>query len=117
MGGAGGLLEGSLADNVTFIGSYRRSYLDIISDAINAGSYKNALEYVIIAQKLEPLNPDVYRMKALLHESLGDPKKAIISWEKCILYSNNKDIKSFHKYPEKANKIGIFACCNYTTLN
>ena len=64
------------------------------SDAINAGSYKNALEYVIIAQKLEPLNPDVYRMKALLHESLGDPKKAIISWEKCILYSNNKDIKS-----------------------
>ena len=58
------------------------------------GSYKNALEYVIIAQKLEPLNPDVYRMKALLHESLGDPKKAIISWEKCILYSNNKDIKS-----------------------
>ena len=64
------------------------------SDAINAGSYKSALEYVIIAQKLEPLNPDVYRMKALLHESLGDPKKAIISWEKCILYSNNKDIKS-----------------------
>jgi len=64
------------------------------SDAINTGSYKNALEYVIIAQKLEPLNPDVYRMKALLHESLGDPKKAIISWEKCILYSNDKDIKS-----------------------
>ena len=37
MGGAGGLVEGSLTDDVTFIGSYRRSYLDIISEAINAG--------------------------------------------------------------------------------
>ena len=68
------------------------------SDAINAGSYKNALEYVIIAQKLEPLNPDVYRMKALLHESLGDPKKAIISWEKCIFILIIKILNQKQKY-------------------
>tara|TARA_B100001996_G_scaffold334495_1_gene284647 strand:- start:1415 stop:1720 length:306 start_codon:yes stop_codon:yes gene_type:complete len=64
------------------------------SDAINSGLYVNALAYVIEAQKLEPFNPDVYRMKALLHESLGEPKKAIIAWEKCKKYSDNKEIKS-----------------------
>ena len=64
------------------------------SNAINAGLYENALKYVIAAQNLEPLNPDVYRMKALLHESLGEPKKAIIAWKKCMLYSKNKDIIS-----------------------
>jgi len=64
------------------------------SDAINAGLYKNALKYVIEAQKLEPFNPDVYRMKALLHESLGEQKKAIIAWKKCIQYSISKEIKS-----------------------
>ena len=37
MGGAGGLVEGPLTEDVSFIGSYRRSYLDIISEAINAG--------------------------------------------------------------------------------
>ena len=64
------------------------------SDAINAGLYENALKYVITAQELEPLNPDVYRMKALLHESLGEPKKAILAWKKCILHSKNKEIIS-----------------------
>ena len=53
-----------------------------------------ALKYVIDAQKLEPFNPDVYRMKALLHESLGEQKKAIKAWEKCIQYSKSKEIKS-----------------------
>lgn len=36
-GGAGGLIEGPITKNITFIGSYRRSYLDLVSDAINAG--------------------------------------------------------------------------------
>ena len=36
MGGAGGLIEGPLGRRMTYIASYRRSYLDLIADAINA---------------------------------------------------------------------------------
>ena len=36
MGGAGALIEGPINNNLTYIASYRRSYLDVIADAINA---------------------------------------------------------------------------------
>ena len=64
------------------------------SAAINSGLYENALKHVAEAQKLDPSNPDVYRMKALLHESLGESIKAITAWEKCIKYSKDKTIIS-----------------------
>ena len=37
MGGLGGFLEGPLSQNISYIASYRRSYLNLLADAINAG--------------------------------------------------------------------------------
>ena len=37
MGGLGGFLEGPFSQNISYIASYRRSYLNLLADAINAG--------------------------------------------------------------------------------
>ena len=76
MGGAGGLLEGSVADDITFIGSYRRSYLDIISDAINAGGglprygdFQGKLKY-------NPSHYDAYTILFINGNSLYEREKS-----------------------------------------
>ena len=63
------------------------------SAALNAGLYEKALLHAKTAQKENPRNSDVYKMIALLYESLGNPSKAIIAWENCILYSKRIDLK------------------------
>ena len=52
-----------------------------------------ALTHAKQAKKENPNNSDVYKMIALLYESLGKPSKAIVAWEKCLLYSNRSDQK------------------------
>ena len=37
LGGLGGLIEGPLFNKTSFVASYRKSYLNVISDLINAG--------------------------------------------------------------------------------
>ena len=76
MGGAGGLLEGAVADDITFIGSYRRSYLDIISDAINAGGglprygdFQGKLKY-------NPSHYDAYTILFINGNSLYEREKS-----------------------------------------
>ena len=46
LGGAGGVLEGPFSDNITFLSSFRMSYLDILSDAINAGGLPSYNDYL-----------------------------------------------------------------------
>ena len=62
MGGAGGLIEGPIGSNTTYIASYRKSYLDLIADAINAGGMPS---YDDFQGKLE-YRPDLYNTYTLL---------------------------------------------------
>ena len=45
LGGAGGVFEGPVNDEITFLSSFRMSYLDILSDAINAGGLPSYNDY------------------------------------------------------------------------
>ena len=76
MGGAGGLLEGSVADDVTFIGSYRRSYLDIISDAINAGGGLPSYGDFQGKLKYNPSHYDAYTILFINGNSLYEREKS-----------------------------------------
>ena len=37
LGGAGGIVEGPIGDKISYLASFRMSYLNVISDALNAG--------------------------------------------------------------------------------
>lgn len=75
MGGAGSLIEGSIVDDVTFIGSYRRSYLDLISDAINAGGGLPSYDDLQGKLKYSPSHYDAFTILLVNGNSLYDRKK------------------------------------------
>jgi len=75
MGGAGSLIEGSIIDDVTFIGSYRRSYLDLISDAINAGGGLPSYDDLQGKLKYSPSHYDAFTILLVNGNSLYDRKK------------------------------------------
>ncbi len=75
MGGAGSLIEGSLSDDITFIGSYRRSYLDLISDAINAGGGLPSYDDLQGKFKYSPSHYDAFTILLVNGNSLYDRKK------------------------------------------
>ena len=52
--------------------------------ALNAGMFEEALIHIIEAEKEDPANPNVYQMKALLHEALSQPKEALEAWKNCL---------------------------------
>ena len=60
------------------------------SAALKAGMFREALLHVSDAQKENPTNPGVYRMKALLLEALDEPKKALKAWKNCLEYSTDE---------------------------
>ena len=61
--------------------------------ALNAGMYEDALTHIERAKLSDPTSPEVYQMKAFLHEALNQPKKALQAWSNCLKYSKNKKIK------------------------
>ncbi len=63
LGGLGGLIEGPLFNKSSFIASYRKSYLNVISDLINAGGLPS---YQDIQGKIT-YKPDVYNIFSLLY--------------------------------------------------
>ena len=67
------------------------SFLEKASVAIKNGNYEEALIHVNKAQNENLKNPDLYRMEALIFEMLDEPKKAK-SMEKCLKYSNDKNM-------------------------
>ena len=75
MGGAGSLIEGSIVDDVTFIGSYRRSYLDLISHAINAGGGLPSYDDLQGKIKYSPNHYDAFTILLVNGNSLYDRKK------------------------------------------
>ena len=63
LGGLGGLIEGPLFNKSSFIASYRKSYLNVISDLINAGGLPS---YQDIQGKIT-YKPDVYNIFSFLY--------------------------------------------------
>ena len=63
LGGLGGLIEGPLFNKSSFIASYRKSYLNVISDLINAGGLPS---YQDIQSKIT-YKPDVYNIFSFLY--------------------------------------------------
>ena len=61
--------------------------------ALNAGMYEEALVHIKEAEKEYPTSPNVYLMKALLHEALSQPKEALEAWKNCLKYSKDKKVK------------------------
>ena len=45
------------------------------------------------AKLSDPTSPEVYQMKAFLHEALNQPKEALQAWSNCLKYSKSKKIK------------------------
>ena len=61
--------------------------------ALNAGMYEEALTHIKKAKLSDPTSPEVYQMKAFLHEALNQPKEALQAWSNCLKYSKSKKIK------------------------
>jgi len=60
--------------------------------AMKNGNYKKALNHINSANKTNSKNPDIYKMKALIHEILDEPNQAKKAWKKCLKYSTDKDM-------------------------
>ena len=58
--------------------------LENAAAAMKAGLFREALNHVEIAQAQDRTNSEVYRLKALLHEALDEPNKAVHSWQSCL---------------------------------
>ena len=61
--------------------------------ALNAGMYEEALAHIKEAEKEDSTSPNVYQMKALLHEALSQPQEALEAWKSCLKYSKDKKVK------------------------
>ena len=61
--------------------------------ALNAGMYEEALTHIERAKLSDPTSPEVYQMKAFLHEALNQPKEALQAWNNCLKYSKSKKVK------------------------
>ena len=78
---------------VTFIFAQNSNSIMEATAALNAGMFEEALVHIKEAEKEDPTNPNVYQMKALLHEALSQPKEALEAWKNCLKYSKDKKVK------------------------
>ena len=78
---------------VTIIFAQNSNSIMQATAALNAGMFEEALIHIIEAEKEDPANPNVYQMKALLHEALSQPKEALEAWKNCLKYSKEKKVK------------------------
>ena len=60
--------------------------------AMEIGLFDESLKQLYKASKKDPTNAQIYKLKALLYEALNDNQNAIISWNKCIKYSKDKNM-------------------------
>ena len=60
------------------------------ASAMKAGLYRDALSHVVEAQNMDQTNPEVLRLKALLHEALDEPDEALSAWKNCLKHSRDE---------------------------
>ena len=80
----------------TFILSFsfgqQKNHLHRAISAMEIGLFDESLEQLKKALKTDPTNAQIFKLKALLYEALNDNENAIISWNKCIKYSKDKNM-------------------------
>ena len=72
---------------VTIIYAHNSNSIIQATAALNAGMFEEALTHIKEAEREDPTSPNVYQMKALLHEALDQPKEALQAWKNCLKYS------------------------------
>ena len=77
---------------LSFSFSQQKDHLHRAISAMEIGLFDESLKQLNKASKTDPTNAQIYKLKALLYEALKDNENAIISWNKCIKYSKNKDM-------------------------
>ena len=77
---------------LSFSFSQQKDHLHRAISAMEIGLFDESLEQLNKALKTDPTNAQIFKLKALLYEALNDNENAIISWNKCIKYSKDKDM-------------------------
>jgi len=77
---------------LSFSFSQQKDHLHRAISAMEIGFFDEALKQLHKASKTDPTNAQIYKLKALLYEALNDNQNAIISWNKCIKYSKDKNM-------------------------
>ena len=77
---------------LSFSFGQQKNHLHRAISAMEIGLFDESLKQLNKALKTDPTNEQIYKLKALLYEALKDNENAIISWNKCIKYSKNKDM-------------------------
>ena len=77
---------------LSFSFSQQKDHLHRAISAMEIGLFDESLMQLNKALKTDPTNAQIYKLKALLYEALNDNENAIISWNKCIKYSKDKDM-------------------------
>ena len=77
---------------LSFSFGQQKNHLHRAISAMEIGLFDESLKQLNKASKTDPTNAQIYKLKALLYEALKDNENAIISWNKCIKYSKNKDM-------------------------
>ncbi len=72
--------------------SQQKDHLHRAISAMEIGLFDESLKQLNKALKTDSTNAQIYKLKALLYEALNDNENAIISWNKCIKYSKDKDM-------------------------
>ena len=77
---------------LSFSFSQQKDHLHRAISAMEIGLFDESLKQLNKALKIDPTNAQIYKLKALLYEALNDNQNAIISWNKCIKYSKDKNM-------------------------
>ena len=77
---------------LSFSFGQQKNHLHRAISAMEIGLFDESLEQLNKALKIDPTNAQIFKLKALLYEALNDNKNAIISWNKCIKYSKDKNM-------------------------
>ena len=77
---------------LSFSFGQQKNHLHRAISAMEIGLFDESLEQLNKALKTDPKNAQIFKLKALLYEALNDNENAIISWNKCIKYSKDKNM-------------------------
>ena len=77
---------------LSFSFGQQKNHLHRAISAMEIGLFDESLEQLNKALKTDPSNAQIFKLKALLYEALNDNENAIISWNKCIKYSKDKNM-------------------------
>ena len=77
---------------LSFSFGQQKNHLHRAISAMEIGLFYESLKQLNKALKTDPTNAQIFKLKALLYEALEDNENAIISWNKCIKYSKDKNM-------------------------